>query len=164
MTDNNLMGPPVQIDITTLRNIFTDNTSVGETFLPGFAEKFCWSLEDAVRPFGLKIKNKTAIPDGIRYRVGKRYSPSFKREMLILYTEDDKETIKITHKGKIIIWKYVYSHGGNTHKDTDACPLQAFNKINDKTIQGSAEHDLFNIVNLWLNRGYEVYWTFINNF
>lgn len=160
----NQLGPMPQMDIITYRSIFTDTTSIGEIFLPHLKKRFCWSLEDAVRAKGLKITGKTAIFDNVRFKVGIHYSPRFKREMLILYTEKDNITMKIIFNFKEIKFTYIYSHGGNDHKDTDGCPLVAFNKISNKIIQGTAEKELFNIVAPWIRKGYDVGWTFINNF
>jgi hypothetical protein len=135
------------------RKWYNNNTSVGTLDIMG--KEFCYTLEDTVRPYGIKVRGYTAIPENSieGYKVGIRYSPSFKRDMLILYTEDDRETLK--HAG--VTFKYIYAHGGNDADDTDACVLVAKNRYKFK-IQGSMEKELFTLVKGWLDAGEEVVW------
>ena len=49
-------------------------------------------------------------------------------------------------------------HGGNDIDDTDGCPLVAYNRTGEKTIQGRADKDLLAIVKIWISNGYTVKW------
>ena len=132
---------------------YSDTTTIGTITLEGVG-LFGYTLEDAVRPYGIKIKGKTAIPESNRgYRVGIHYSNKFKRNVLILYTEYDRITIKECG----VSFSYVYFHGGNSHVDTDGCILVAKNvDITNMKIQGSIEKELFAKVSEWFKSGYEV--------
>jgi len=117
----------------------------------------CYCLEDTVRGVGIKVPKFTAIPEYI-YKVSYRYSPTFKRDMLMLYTEEDMCTI-IAHG---ITFKYVYSHGGNKHEDTDGCIIVGKNR-DENEIYNSAERDIFDIVYPELKDNRKVIWRVINN-
>lgn len=121
---------------------FYDNTTIGQLFIEDKINRFCWTLEDAVRPIknGIieKIKGKTAIPFGI-YRVEFTFSPRFNKSMPIIFNMTDYsiECYGIKFEG-------VRFHGGNTNEDTEGCPLIALNhNIGEERIQGSAS-DKFN--------------------
>jgi len=122
------------------RKIYTETTTLGELFLND--KKFCYTLEDVVRPDGVKIIGETAIPDGL-YKLAITYSPRFRRDMIELLDVPSFRNIRI--------------HGGNTHKDTEGCILVAYNLIDTKTIQGSAEKGVFAFVKQELSLGYDVY-------
>lgn len=122
-------------------------------------EWFCYGLEDTLRPFGVKVDGETAIPANANegYSVGIRRSPAFDRDMLVLYTEPDRETIKYSG----VKFKYVYPHGGNDHANTEGCILVAYKKSGN-TIFETAEHELFKIVKEWLDEGDDVRWVTTN--
>lgn len=131
---------------TTMGNISIDN------------DFFCYTLEDTIRAKGIKVNGETGIPEHARgYRVGIRYSPNFNREMLILYTEADNETL--THNG--ISFKFIYAHGGNNHSNSEGCVLVAYKKSGN-TIYETAEKELFDKVKGWLDSGEEVRWCTTN--
>ena len=139
--------------ITINRYKYSDTTTLGTIVLEGYG-KFGYTLEDTVRAYGIKIKGKTAIPETHKgYKVGIHYSNKFKRNVLILYTEYDKITLKELG----ISFSNVYFHGGNTHVDTEGCILVARN-VDEKNmkIQGTLEKELFTRVNEWFKAGYEV--------
>ncbi len=145
--------------ISVYRYLYSDTTTIGRLVLDDLGE-YCYTLEDEVRPPGIKIKKETAIPENhLGYEVGVRYSPGFKRDMLILFTEPDKETLKFGG----VSFKYIYFHGGNNHTHSDGCILVATN-VNEKnmTIQGSVEIPLRNIVMGWMNEGFKVVVRVIN--
>lgn len=146
--------------ITVYRNLYSKDTTIGDLHLDSLG-KFCYTLEDTIRGRGIKIKHHTAIPENqIGYKVGIKYSPGFKRDMLILYTEPDGITLKLND----VSFTYVYFHGGNSHSDTSGCPLVAKDKnIKSMTIYNSCEIELRDIVTDWLNNGYKVVARFINN-
>jgi hypothetical protein len=80
--------------------------TIGEMFIDG--ERKCYTLEDVVRPDGVKVYGETAIPAG-RYRVVVTFSNRFQRDMPLLVDVPDFEGIRI--------------HPGNTAVDTHGCIL-----------------------------------------
>ncbi len=142
--------------IDHFRDDFHPQSTLGYISLEG--KKFCYTLEDTLRPYGVKVYEHTGLPENPQgYKVGIRRSNKFKRDVLVLYTE--KDGITLTHYG--ISFKYAYIHGGNSHKDTEGCVLVAFNKHGNK-IQGTAEKALFKIVKKWIDAGHDVYWRTFN--
>lgn len=105
-------------------NTKTDRNIIGDLFIDG--EFFCYTLEDEIRPEGVKIYGETCIDAG-RYKVILNKSNRFKRIMPLLLNVPRFEGIRI--------------HGGNTSKDTHGCPLVAFN-TDYKKIWGTAEKEL----------------------
>ena len=136
---------------------YYSQTTIGDLRVDGV--HFCYTLEDTVRGSGIKVKEYTAIPENSQdgYKVAIRYSPGLKREVVVLYTEDDKITINKDN----VSFKYCYAHGGNTHKDTEGCVIVAHNRSGN-VIQGTAEKELFNIVKQYINSKYEVRWIIRN--
>ena len=142
--------------IETIRNLFNADSTGGQTEVDG--KFFCHSQEDAARPYGVKIPKVTCIPDRI-YQVGIRYSPSIERDMLILYTESDKETIIANG----VTFKYVYQHGGVNATHSSGCILSGYNRIDAFSIQDTSEHDLFALVAPAIRSGERVTWHVIND-
>lgn len=62
-----------------LRHTFPAATTLGTWFLND-GRPFCFTLEDEVRPAGIKVPGATAIPAGV-YPVELTKSPRFKREL-----------------------------------------------------------------------------------
>lgn len=123
-----------KLNIFIERTEFFDDTTIGKLYMN--ENYFCWTLEDAVRAYGVKVYGKTAIPAG-KYKAKVTYSPKFKRDMLMLYTENDGSTLK--NGG--ISFSGVRIHGGNDHEDSHGCPLICYNRPSKKRIQGSAEKE-----------------------
>ena len=118
-----------------IRDTYTQNTTLGKLFVNG--QFFCHTLEDTVRGHGIKVYGHTAIPAG-EYKISVSKSSRFKRLMPMVYTETNGyELIK-----DAISFKGIRIHGGNTHHNTDGCILVAYNRLNDTTIQGTAESEL----------------------
>lgn len=106
-------------------------------------EFFCFTLEDVVRPYGVKVYGKTAIPEG-EYKGAVNYSGRFKKLLPVVYTEPDGYTIK---KGGIS-YSWVRIHGGNDEEDTLGCILVAYHiNIEDGKIWKSASIDLVEKLN-----------------
>lgn len=125
----------MKAEIKIIRDTFTDNTTIGKLYINN--EFFCFTLEDAVRDYGVKVKGATAIPRGNYYvKISKSYR--FKRDMPMVFTEPNG--YELINRG--VSFKGIRMHGGNTHKNTEGCILVAFKKLNDKTIQGTAERKL----------------------
>jgi len=105
-------------------NIEEDRNIIGDLHIDG--EFFCHSLEDEIRPDGVKIYGKTAIPAG-EYKLILTMSNRFKRLMPLLVDVEGFSGVRL--------------HGGNTSEDSHGCPLIAFNTDYVK-IWGSAEKAL----------------------
>lgn len=137
---------------------YSKDTTIGKLYIQN--EFVGYTLEDTVRAYGIKVPKYTAIPENrAGYHVGIRYSPGFKRDMVILYTENDYETIKFGG----ISFKYIYAHGGNTHEDTEGCILCASQvDIEKNTIWSSIEEFIIIHVKKAIDRGEPVSWIVIN--
>ena len=92
--------------------------TIGRLYIDG--KYFCDTLEDTVRPDGMKIYGKTAIPAGT-YKVELVPSYRFQRLMPML--------LDVPNFSGILI------HNGNTADDTDGCILVGKNKIKGKVIE-----------------------------
>lgn len=117
------------------RETFTTKSSTGTIYFNG--SRFSYSLEDAKRGCGIKIPAETCLPDGT-YMVDVTMSNRFGREMPIIYNQPNG--YEIIAEGNS--WKGCRIHGGNTHLNTEGCPLTAEHKQDDDTIYGSKEKDL----------------------
>ncbi len=125
----------MKADLFIPREIFTVKSSIGKLFING--KYFCWTLEDVVRGENIKIPSHTGLPAG-DYWVRLRQSPRFNRMLPIIYTEPDGVTIKKNG----VSFRFSLMHGGNHHLHSEGCILVAFNKVDDDTIQGTAEKAL----------------------
>lgn len=86
--------------------------TIGKMYIDG--EYFCDTLEDKVRPEGVKVYGETAIPYGT-YKVVLTYSPKFKRVLPELISVPMFSCIRI--------------HRGNWASDTLGCVLCGKNKV-----------------------------------
>lgn len=141
--------------LTLKRDTFGETTTLGKLYVDG--QYFCETLEDKVRQYGDKVDGAAAIPLGF-YNVDLSLSSRFKRVMPIIYTDPDKVTLRAGG----IAFKGVRFHGGNTHKDTEGCPLVAYNRVNNTTIQGSAEKELTALIKDGLDEGGNVILQVVN--
>jgi hypothetical protein len=105
-------------------NIKVDRNNIGDLFIED--EFFCHTLEDEIRPDGVKVYGKTAIKAG-RYKVILTRSYRFKRIMPLIVD--------------VPMFTGIRLHGGNSSIDTSGCPLVAFN-TDYKKIWGTAEKAL----------------------
>lgn len=133
------------IKMLLTREIYNDVTTIGKLFIDG--KFFCYTLEDTVRAKGVKVNGKTAIPSGL-YKLAINMSTRFKRLMIQLLNVPNFEGVRI--------------HSGNTAKDTEGCILVAKNKIDNNTIQGSMEKEVFKYVDTHLKKGNEVFISIVN--
>ena len=132
------------------RTEYFADTTIGKLYADG--EEICYTLEDAVRAHGVKIKWRTAIPAGV-YGVKLTYSNRFKRKMPILFTRGVNDW---TIQNGGISFLGVRLHGGNTHKNTEGCPLVAYNRVAKEVIQGTAEREVTKLVDKAICRGEKV--------
>lgn len=103
------------MEILVQRFIYSDKSTIGEMTIPGRDFK-CHTLEDKVRPDGVKVPHETAIPEG-RYQLVIDYSNRFKRYMFHILNVPMFDGIRI--------------HCGNTGEDTDGCLLVGVSERND---------------------------------
>jgi hypothetical protein len=102
--------------------MYSEDCTISPAIVDGKFFGYC--LEDTVRPQGVKVKGKTAIPAG-RYEVVVTVSNRFKRLMPLLLDVEGFDGIRI--------------HGGNTSEDTDGCLLIAQNVVGDNKVFGTLE-------------------------
>ena len=105
-------------------NIKEDRNIIGDLHIND--KFFCHTLEDEIRPDGVKVYGETAIPAG-KYELILTISNRFGRLMPLLVNVEGFRGVRL--------------HGGNTSKDSHGCPLIAFNTDGVK-IWGSAEKAL----------------------
>lgn len=94
------------MELLVSRTEYQPVCTIGEFDIDGAA--FCFTLEDVVRPAGVKVQNETAIPAG-RYRMRMTWSNRFKKMMPELMN--------------VPMFAGVRIHGGNTSEDTEGCIL-----------------------------------------
>ena len=92
--------------LVVLRDQLDADVTIGRLSVDGLFE--CYTLEDPVRPDGVKIRGETAIPAG-RYSVTLTHSPRFRRILPLLQNVNGFEGIRI--------------HPGNDASDTEGCVL-----------------------------------------
>ncbi len=130
-----------------VREFFTPTETLGSLYIDG--KFFCFTLEDRDRGLlqsssleaiqAKKVYGKTAIPMG-KYKVSVTPSNRFKRPMPLIHDVKGFEGVRL--------------HGGNTHHNTEGCPLVArqrnVNKVHPTVkgvmnwIFGSTEKELTN--------------------
>jgi len=99
------------MNLRVSRKTLTDKSTTGELLIDD--KFFCYTLEDVVRPDGVKVQNKTAIPAGT-YSVIIDVSVRFQRLMPHILNVPGFDGIRI--------------HNGNTDADTDGCILLGFSQ------------------------------------
>lgn len=92
--------------ITLQRRFFTNRSTLGELYFDDVFE--CMTLEDPVRPPGVKIPGDTAIPYG-EFKVVMTWSPKFYTML--------PELLAIPNYSKVRL------HWGNGPRDTEGCIL-----------------------------------------
>lgn len=103
-----------------LRRIALEQTyTIGKIYAEN-AFPFCDTLEDKVRPDGVKVYGETAIPAG-KYKMVITWSNRFKRKLPLLLNVPGFEGIRI--------------HPGNTAVDTHGCILVGINDVKGRVSQ-----------------------------
>jgi hypothetical protein len=100
------------IKLLVKREFFAETYTIGKLCVDGVY--FCDTLENPVRPEGVKIPNETAIPYGT-YEVIVNFSPKFKRILPRLLN--------------VPMFDGILIHRGNSVKDTSGCILVGENKV-----------------------------------
>jgi hypothetical protein len=90
------------------------NCTIGKIYVDDAFQ--CYSLEDVVRPHGIKVPGATAIPAGT-YPVQITFSPRFKVWMPLLIGVPNFSGIRI--------------HPGNKADDTEGCILVGYDRDGD---------------------------------
>lgn len=109
---------------TILRLEAFEDRTLGVWLFDG--QHFCYTLEDAIRPPGIKVKGCTAIPGGL-YRLTLETSPRFGPDTPTILDVPNFIGIRV--------------HGGNDPKDTEGCPLVAFERVGN-SVRGQAKDPL----------------------
>ena len=118
------------MNLTLRRKWLTDQTTIGELYVDGVF--FSYTLEDVLRPAGVKIKHQTAIPAG-RYEVIMGWSNRFQKVMPRLQHVPNFDGILI--------------HAGNTKDDTSGCILVGKRRGDNRITESrSAFNRLYNLL------------------
>jgi len=116
------------MDLELLRYKYYDDRTIGSLYIDDIF--FGHTLEDTVRPFGIKVKKYTAIWEG-KYIIQLSLSQRFKRIM--------PEVLNVP------MFTGIRIHGGNRPDDTEGCIIIAKNLLtenNKNIVQGSLEEEL----------------------
>lgn len=95
--------------VEIIREVFQDTYTLGRMLIDG--KPFGYTCEDCDRELekgGFKVKGETAIPTGL-YPLTATMSTRFSRLMPLVKDVPGFTGVRI--------------HGGNTHRDTEGCPL-----------------------------------------
>lgn len=112
------------MELLIIRDTYTSKSTIGRLFIDGV--EFCYTLEDIVRPKGIKVYGETAIPQG-EYSVTMSYSNRFKELMPLVYNKPDL-TVR---DSKGVSFSGIRIHSGNTAEHTHGCILLGSSKIKD---------------------------------
>ena len=128
------------MNLLLIREQFFKDTTIGKLYING--EFFCYTLEDAIRGYGIKVYGHTGIPAGA-YKIDLSVSHRFKRLMPMVYTEPNKYEVKAGG----IEFKGIRIHKGNNNLHTHGCILVGYKTANAKIWESvEAEKDLTDIL------------------
>ncbi len=102
------------MELELIRRDYGTKATEGELYINNIFE--CYTLEDVVRPAGIKIAGNTAISAG-RYKIIIDLSDRFGRLM--------------PHLLDVPMFVGIRIHSGNTDKDTEGCILVGRDKVAD---------------------------------
>lgn len=127
--------------IEVIRVMCGKDCTIGKMYIDGVDE--CYTLEDVVRPDGVKVYGETAIPAG-RYRVVVTRSNRFQCDLPLVLDVPNFEGIRI--------------HPGNTSADTHGCILVGLEQ-RENTLLGSrlAFNSVFHKIGNAISNGGEVW-------
>lgn len=94
------------MELEVTRNSCRATCTIGKLYVDG--HDTCFTLEDVVRPDGVKVYGETAIPAG-RYQVTITFSNRFQRLLPLI--------------NDVPMFSGIRIHPGNTDKDTHGCLL-----------------------------------------
>ena len=117
--------------------------TIGRLYING--DNTCFTLEDVVRPDGVKVYGETAIPEG-RYKVIVNFSNRFQTLMPLVLDVPGFEGIRI--------------HKGNTDKDTHGCILLGSNSTGSSITDSKKAYDpVFARIKAAFDAGEEIWLT-----
>lgn len=111
--------------LTIVRINYNDKTTIGRLYINN--EFFCYTLEDKVRPKGVKVYGETAIPSG-KYKVIVSYSPKFKKLL--------PEILNVP------MFSGIRMHGGNSSINSSGCVILAKELIDENNVRGNMTEEL----------------------
>ncbi len=116
----------ISMNLKLQRQVCTDISTIGSLFIDDIFE--CFTLEDTVRPPGIKIPGATAISYG-SYEVIVDHSNRFGRAM--------------PHVLNVPMFEGIRIHPGNTSSDTEGCILLGTSKSTDHIYNSKIAFDNF---------------------
>lgn len=137
------------------RDVYRGDTTLG-FLLDHNQDHFCYVLEDIVRPYGIKDKTKTAIPETkgddlylLRVLPSGRYG-----EAVTVFNEMEGGVPVLNYGG--IKFTYIRCHGGNDDEDTEGCLLVNKNRdISTMKAWGSMMKELTDKIKSFTDQGFD---------
>lgn len=133
------------VEILVVRTSFSQTATRGHLFVDD--ERWGYTLEDRLRPFGQKVPGETCIPAG-RYAVKLYNSPHFGKVLPLLID--------------VPFFEGVLFHGGNRPTDSEGCILIGqekkafdwiFGSLSSKLVQAIETHGGNAFVTIWNGPG-----------
>ncbi len=137
------------LEILVIRTLFSQTATRGHLFVDD--ERWGYTLEDRLRPFGQKVPGETCIPAG-RYLVQLYDSPHFGKRLPRLLN--------------VPFFEGVLFHGGNRPTDSEGCILVGrekktfdwiFSSLSSQLVQAIENNSRNAFVTLWNGPGSDVY-------
>lgn len=142
--------------LITLRTALDDRT-IGRLFIDG--KLFGYTLEDPLRPDGVKIQGKSCIPNHT-YFVGLSHSPKFGRVMPIIYNVKADQSVNVLG----VKFTGIRAHDGTGPGHTEGCPLLGHGLTSAASLMCNKEYlKLIELLQQEAAAGNQVLWTFAND-